>query len=229
MAIRLIGGEKGGTGKTTIATSLVAARAAAGRDVVLVDTDPQGSGAYWAALRDRDDQVARVACVRLHGRGIGRQLQDTAQRYEDVIVDAGGRDSVELRAAMTVAQQLIAPIQASQFDTWTLEALSDLVEQARAINDELVACVCINRASPNPRVGEAAEARELLAEYANLDLMTATLRDRIAYRRAARGGLGVTELSEDAKAAAEIRALYEEIYDGEQVQQSPVVPTPADA
>lgn len=215
MSIILIGGEKGGTGKTTIATSLAAARAVSGRDVVLVDTDPQGSAAYWAATRDQDEQVMRVACVRLHGRAIGRQIQDIAERYEDVIVDAGGRDSVELRAAMTVARKLVAPIQASQFDTWTLDALSDLVEQAQSINNELAACVCINRASPNPRVGEAAEARDLLDEYGNLDLMATTLRDRIAYRRAARAGIGVTELTEDPKAAAEIHALYEEIYDGQ--------------
>lgn len=215
MSILLIGGEKGGTGKTTIATSLAAARAVAGRDVVLVDTDPQGSAAYWAATRDQNDQAVRVACVRLHGRAIARQIQDTADRYEDVIVDAGGRDSMELRAAMTVAQQLIAPIQASQFDTWTLESLSELVDRAQAINDKLITRVCINRASPNPRVGETAEACELLNEYENLDLMATTLCDRIAYRRAARAGAGVTELAEDAKAAAEIYALYKEIYDGQ--------------
>ena len=45
--IVLIGGEKGGTGKTTIATNLAALRAMAGRDVLLVDTDPQGSASYW--------------------------------------------------------------------------------------------------------------------------------------------------------------------------------------
>ena len=39
--IVLVGGEKGGTGKTTIATNLAALRAMAGRDVLLVDTDPK--------------------------------------------------------------------------------------------------------------------------------------------------------------------------------------------
>lgn len=214
MGILLIGGEKGGTGKTTAATSLAAVRACAGRDVVLVDTDPQGSAAYWAAIRDQDENAPRVACVQLHGRAIGRQILDTAERYEDVIVDAGGRDSVELRAAMTVAGQMVAPIQASQFDTWTLEALSELVEQAQAINDQLRVRVCINRASTNPRVGEAAEVRELLAEYEDLGMLATALCDRIAYRRAARAGLGVTELTEDPKAAAEINALYEEVFHG---------------
>jgi chromosome partitioning protein len=37
--IILIGGEKGGTGKTTIATNLAAIRTIEGHDILLVDTD----------------------------------------------------------------------------------------------------------------------------------------------------------------------------------------------
>ena len=44
--IILIGGEKGGTGKTTIATNLAAKRAMENRDVLLIDTDAQGSANY---------------------------------------------------------------------------------------------------------------------------------------------------------------------------------------
>lgn len=212
MALILIGGEKGGTGKTTLATNLAATQAARGRDVALIDTDPQGSAAYWVAIRDQAEVTPRVACIRLHGREIGRQILDTAARYQDVLVDAGGRDSVELRAAMTVAEQAVIPIQPSQFDTWTLEAMSELVTQAQAINPDLRASVCLNRASPNPRVGEAAEAQELLAEYENMALLPPMMCDRIAYRRAARSGQGATETSEDEKAADEINALHSEVF-----------------
>ena len=93
--IVLIGGEKGGTGKTTIATNLAAKRALAGRDVLLIDTDPQGSANYWAQSRDESEpKPRRVACVQKFGKGLQAEVQDLAKRYEDILIDAGGRDSI---------------------------------------------------------------------------------------------------------------------------------------
>jgi len=95
--IILIGGEKGGTGKTTIATNLAAMRALAGRDVLLIDTDPQGSANYWAQSRDELEITPRVSCVQKFGKGLPAEVKDLAKRYQDIIIDAGGRDSVELQ------------------------------------------------------------------------------------------------------------------------------------
>ena len=215
--ILLIGGEKGGTGKTTLATNLSALRAAAGRDVLLVDTDRQGSASFWGTVRDEaigaGASVAAVPCVQVFGKGAARQITDLAGRYDDVIVDAGGRDSVELRSAMVVAERLFVPVQASQFDVWTLEQMDALVSQAQAINPGLRASVVFNRASTHPRVREAEEAEELVADFEGLEVSGVTVRDRIAYRRAASEGLGVSEMAEaDAKAVAEMAAWYGAVF-----------------
>ena len=209
----LIGGEKGGTGKTTLATNLAARRAADGVDVLLVDTDRQGSASFWAATRDEEPGLAAVACVQVFGKAVARQVADLAGRYRDVVVDAGGRDSVELRSALVVADRLFVPVQASQFDVWTLEQMDTLVSQAQAINPGLRAAVALNRASTHPRVREAAEAEDLVADFEHLGSVGVVARDRIAYRRAAAEGRGVGEMPDpDPKARAEMDAWYRTVF-----------------
>ncbi len=214
--IILIGGEKGGTGKTTIATNLAAMRALAGRDVLLIDTDPQGSANYWVQSRDEENITPRVACVQKFGKGLREEVKDLARRYEDIIIDAGGRDSVELRSALVVTEKAYIPIQPSQFDIWTLNQMDELVETAKAFNPDVQARVIISRSSTNPSVHESDDTGKLLDDFTNLDLADVTIRDRIAYRKAAKDGLAVTELKpKDPKAVEEMEALYREVFGNE--------------
>jgi len=214
--IILIGGEKGGTGKTTIATNLAAMRALEGRDVLLIDTDPQGSANYWAQSRDDENKTPRVACIQKFGKGLPKEVQDLATRYEDIIIDAGGRDSVELRSSLVVVEKAFIPIQPSQFDIWTLNQMDELVETAKAFNPDLEAKVIISRASTNPSVHESDETGKLLNDFPNLGLVSVSIRDRIAYRKAAKDGLAVIELKpKDPKAIKEMEALYKEVFGNE--------------
>lgn len=216
MSIILIGGEKGGTGKTTLAVNLAALRALQGRDVLLIDTDVQASASYWAQSRDEAQTRPRIACIQKFGKGLPTEVRDLARRYQDLIIDAGGRDSVELRSSLVVAERVFIPIQPSQFDIWTLGRMDDLVRTAQGFNAELRASVVISRASTNPSVNEAVEARTLLADFEHLRLANAIIRDRIAYRKAARDGLSVDELKPgDPKAIEEMRALFREVFHGE--------------
>ena len=213
--INLIGGEKGGTGKTTLAIHLATQRTMAGYDVLLVDTDKQGSASAWCAIRDEEGRAPRVACVQKFGKGLGADIRAMAKKYADIVIDAGGRDSVELRAAMTIADALYIPIQASQFDVWTLDQMNTLVEQAGALNERLKAFAVLNRASPNPSVKEADDARTALADYEHLRSASTIIRDRIAFRKAAREGCTVAELAErDPKAVGEAAAFYKEVFGG---------------
>ena len=211
--IVLVGGEKGGVGKTTLAVNLAAMRSRVGHDVLLIDADKQSSANLWASIRQEEIQDAPVPCLQKRGKGLAADIRDLATRYEDVVIDAGGQDSVELRAAMTIAELALFPIQPSLFDAATLETLAELVAQAQAFNTELVAAVVINRASTNPRVKEADEAKELIAEYRDLHLLDVLIRDRIIFRKAARNGLCVLEFKDhDQAAEAELNALYREVF-----------------
>ena len=211
--IVLVGGEKGGVGKTTLAVNLAAMRRRAGHDVLLIDADKQASANLWAGIRQEETRDAPVPCVQKRGKGLATDIRDLSTRYEDIVIDAGGQDSVELRAALTIADLALFPIQPSLFDAATLETLAELVAQAQAFNTALVAAVVINRASTNPRVTEAAEAKELIAEYRDLHLLDVLIRDRIIFRKAARNGLCVGESKEhDQAAEAELHALYQEVF-----------------
>ena len=211
--IILIGGEKGGTGKTTIATNLAAMRALAGRDVLLIDTDPQGSANYWSQIRAEEQVRPRVACIQKFGKGLPAEVNDLATRYQDIIIDAGGRDSVELRSSLAVANKVYFPIQPSQFDIWTLNTMDEIVATSKAFNPDIIAKVIISRSSTNPSVQESAETAKLLADFNHLSLAEITIRDRIAYRKAAKDGLSIHELKQkDPKASVEMQLLYNEVF-----------------
>lgn len=211
--IILVGGEKGGTGKTTVVTNVAALAIQNNKDLLLVDTDKQGSASSWASVRDENDSVQRIPCVQKFGENIAREVKSLNEKYTDVLIDAGGQNSQELRAAMLVADKLFIPIQAAQFDVWTLGVMDKLVNQAKVFNEKLQAYILINRASTNPSINEIEEVKEVLEEFEHLKLSSNIIRERIAFRKAARGGLSVAELTkQDAKATAEVIELYKEIY-----------------
>lgn len=213
--IIVVGGEKGGTGKTTIATNLATIHATHGKDVLLVDTDRQGSASDWAATRDSSPELLRIPTIQKFGKSLTTELQGLADKYEDIIVDAGGRDSIELRASMLAADRLYVPLIPSQIDVWTLSTVIKLVEESQLFNSKLTPNFVLSRAPTNPAITEIQEVTEALHEVESFTLCDAIIRDRIAYRKAPRNGMGVTELKspeKDEKAILEIMALYEEVF-----------------
>lgn len=211
--IILVGGEKGGPGKTTVATNLAAMRTSEIGDVLLIDTDKQPTASYWCSLREDKEIFPRVSSIQKYDKSVRTEILELKKKYTDIIIDAGGRDSPELRGSLLVCDKAIFPLRPSQFDLWTIGRLDHLVETASEINEKLEAYILVSQASPNPAVKEAEEMTKFLSDFKNMHLLKSVLHERISYRRAALNGMAVSEYKpEDLKAIEEITNLYKEIF-----------------
>ncbi|TAM52402.1 MAG: cobyrinic acid ac-diamide synthase [Paraburkholderia sp.] len=209
--ILLIAAEKGGVGKSTLATNLAVHLAHRGVDVVLLDTDGQATAARFVERRDGAGVTPAIPCFQRTGE-VASTLRDLARRYQVIVVDAGGRDSREMRSAMAVANLLLVPTKASQADLETFPKVNELISLARGLNPELKAVALLSIAPSNPVIREVEDARELLAEFDQLELADTIIRDRKVYRDALLAGKGVTEL-DNSQARAEIQLLAQEFFD----------------
>jgi hypothetical protein len=63
----------------------------------------------------------------------------------------GGRDTGSLRAALTVSDVVLVPVQPRSFDIWALDAMAALIAEAREINPELRALAFLNAADAQGR------------------------------------------------------------------------------
>ncbi|MGH2907174.1 MAG: AAA family ATPase, partial [Solirubrobacterales bacterium] len=206
-----VGHDKGGVGKTTTATNLAVWFAHRGADVLLLDADRQGASAHWATKRGEDTRVPPVRWVQASGN-ISATVRDLARRYQHIVIDTGGHDSLELRSALLVSHILVTPLRPSEADLRIVENVAVLVASAQALNPGLSASVLLNFVPTNMRNGESADAREALAHHhAQMPTLSHYLSDRKAYRDGYRGGWGAIEM-DDAKAAAEVAAVAEEIH-----------------
>lgn len=207
----LIGGEKGGSSKSTNATNLAVYLAHQGVDVVLLDADPQGTSARFVERRNEYNPALPVVhCVQRSG-DVSATIKDLILRYQVVIIDAGGRDSKELRTAMVVADVFITPIRASQADLETLPHVNELIALARSLNPSLEAYALLSLAPSNPMIKEVPEAQEMISQFDQLKLANSIIRDRKVYRDALAEGRGVVEMN-NYLARAEIQLLGQEFF-----------------
>lgn len=204
--IILVGGEKGGSGKSCLAQNLAVYLQQQNRDILLLDADPQGTTTDWVKERDENQELENIPSVQASGN-IRQVLSDISKRYQDIIIDAGGQDSEALRSAMTLATHMLLPFRPKRRDLKTLQHIEQLIKLAKAVNPTLIAKAVITQCPTLPsqaqRILDAKEA----CESFGLSALEQYTTNRNVYDDADENGLSVFEVESDAKAKAEIQQL----------------------
>jgi chromosome partitioning protein len=209
--IVVVGGIKGGSGKTTIATNLAVYRSAKESDVLLVDADDQQSSYTFSQLRLEHRPNNRLTCVCLGGVNVGRECRQMSAKYRDIIVDVGGRDTASQRAALSVADLILLPFKPRTYDMATIHKVRSMVAEAQAVNDHLRVATMINMA--DPKGSDNREAAAWLESDTDLPFSEVTVVNRKAFSNSAALGCSVAELQpEDWKAKHEMGQLYDFVY-----------------
>jgi chromosome partitioning protein len=214
----VIGGIKGGTGKTTLATNLAYMRAATDKKVLLVDADEQKSASAWSDQRTGMKVETKWTTIQLSGMYIYEEILKMSRDYDDVIVDTGGRDNSSQRSALTIADIFLMPFRPKAYDIWTLGQLRNLICLAKASNPKLSCLAVINQFNViNVHSKDADEAQEIISECRELTCLPVRIGSRDSFGNAATEGLSIMELSSDKKdwvkkAQNEMKQLYDHIY-----------------
>ncbi len=196
--------QKGGSGKTTVATHLARALQLDGAGVVLIDSDPQGSARDWYAARE-DNPVPVYGIDR---PVIEKSLKPFAKE-DYVVID--GAPSIEALAvsAIKAADLVLFPVQPSPYDVWATADLVDLVKaRIEILEGRLKAAFVISRAIKGTRIG--AEIVEALEGY-GLPVLSSRITQRVAYPTSAATGRTVFDEAPHGEAATEILSLMAEV------------------
>lgn len=196
--------QKGGSGKTTIATTLARTFQLAGSSVVLIDSDPQGSARDWSAAHV--DQP--VSVVGIDRPTIERDLKSLA-KTDYAIIDGAPQAADLAVSAIKAANFVLIPVQPSPYDIWAAADLVDLVKQRIEMTDgRLKAAFVISRAIANTKLG--AEVGDALEGY-GLPVLTSRIYQRVVYPGTAATGKTVFDVDAAGDAAADFVALKNEI------------------
>lgn len=191
--------EKGGSGKTTIATNLATAFHLDGVETLLVDADPQGTARDWGAASDADTPVV----VGVDRPSLEDDVPRLGERFEVVVIDGAPRMQKRAVSAVKASGLVLVPVRPSAADIWSAETIIEACE-AYATEARFVVSSQV--------VGTAlADGIQGALESFDIEVMDARTSQRVAFTEALGAGESVLQYEPSGKAAGEVKLLYEEV------------------
>ena len=186
--------EKGGTGKTTVAWNMAVEFQRNNYNTILVDMDKQRSLTNINELREKDKFTAA-------------SLTDI-EKGNINIIDAGGRDSVEMREALTIADLVFIVSNVSQLDLFAVERIKNLVNKGKGFNNFREFYI-LNRIPANPFLQkEIKDFLDFCKDSHNIIFLPEAICERVIYKRSIQDGLSAPEVGTDEKATKEVKGLF---------------------
>lgn len=197
---------KGGVGKTTISVHLAAAYQRAGRSVLMVDSDHQGSLRDWIAAGD----AGLPPVVAMDRPKQFDDLPRIADNYDVTIIDGCPNVESLAVAALKIADLIVIPVQPSPLDAWAAESLVTLIKARQDVTGGTPgAAFVVSRQIVGTKL--AADIRSAMETH-GLPIIETAVCQRVAYPTSAAHGKTVFEIDPEGAAALEITAIAQEIY-----------------
>lgn len=193
--------QKGGVGKTSLATSLAVAALESGLRTYLIDLDPQRSAHEWGARRKRGGSLT-VAALDKPERLPAVLAELRAQGVGLAILDCPGAFDTANKIAMQSVDLSLIPTRPAPLD---IQASRKTVRALNAMGKAFA--FVLNQCPPQPRNPRAKSAAMGLAMFGAL--AEPFILSRADYQDASGKGEGVTEWDPASRAAGEIRSLWQ--------------------
>jgi chromosome partitioning protein len=193
-------GQKGGGGKTTIATNLAVAATRQKLAAVIIDLDQQTNSAKWGDRR----KAKNVAVVAAPASRIKATIETaTVHGAEFIVIDSPGHNDSAAIETVRASDVVILPTEPQMFHFDTLPAMRDILR----VGGDKPTWIVVNKLHPSASA-LAEKLKKIIADTYSIPVCPVHLSRFDVYATSADVGLTPEEQQPGGRAALEIRELY---------------------